>query len=1096
MSCGSAGTKKSTYTGNQVGCLNFVGDYNFVAGGPPGSGISAGTTVVQIIPNPNNRRPWLRQDAVFNDNLLDACWPTIGLKWFAEIILTPDAIFRVSNQAFYVQDEDGLNRFIDARVERPPSISVTVGEWLSANYEVSDTSLSINNRDGKYNEFLPLGANYRQWSGAKVNIFVGFGELRSNYYRIFEGQVTTKQGLSTTRDTIEVKAYDKLDLDEVPMPPRTFSSDNFPDIDDTSAGKPIPLVYGDWTVNVADSGSVGATCINALDDTAEEFIFKVSDIEMDDITEIYLHRGRRKEGEPGGAVSLDISAITLDLENGQFTIPKGVDVLDSEISYSDNDTAGVGSGLNLITAKDASVNFITLRIQVGDRVIKRSSGEIALVQSILTSQLVLTGGVTFAQDDEYVILTRKYAFINGDKMSVKCRGKNLNNISVNRLSDISDSIILPEGVTVDGTDSYWICDDATQKVYNINFNQEVLKEINYSDIDASITQISGISVATDNKLWLTAPDQSKIYRYDHEAGGLGLVIDTLSVTGIMASLANIEGISVKSDNKFWIVDQATGDFYEIDAFSAVQPFVVTTFNKSAFNASATEILDLAADEVNDNLVVVDRATNTAYRIEAADGTLVSSFLLTELADNVEFVTGVAVADDGSLFFVDQITLSIYNYNEESTASDNPAFIARDLFQKFGGHNFGEFDLSWNNTASQLNVMRCRVVLDKTTNLVTFVNKLLSQYNTVFHLRFGKFSLFWITFDNFTTDGKFVGEKDIKEGTFRPSKEMNQYFNSANSTYAYRPFSNVSKTSDTYVSPAAVAFAGKEVTRNLDLSTVYRREDVDRLMPLFVKLSAPEPEFVEVVFGFRILRSQMQDFLTLHFDGDVDCATGLKESGRRYDHVPCMVRKITYDLGPMTVAMKLWSLGNVAFTGYTPPGSVVGGEFDTVVLSSIGRVGRISPIGTITAAGSEDNSLLLEDVGGFDAETRMSGSVGLSWTPGFVVDIVDGATKEVLQTLTVSSVVGQEVFFSEDISVSLTTTVKNVAGFITGGHYLQHSTYNSISESQKQKYASYSKPTSNYPTSKTQELEEQRGGNHNFDDEGIPYVLYPEAFQEY
>src|SRR5690606_12410450 len=120
MSCGDAGKKKSIYTGNQVGCLNYVGDFNYVAGGPEGSGLAAGTTIVKFIPNGTNKRPWLRQDAVFDDKLLDACWPTIGLKWFVEIEFNPDVTFRASEQAFYVQDEDGVNRFIDARCEKAP----------------------------------------------------------------------------------------------------------------------------------------------------------------------------------------------------------------------------------------------------------------------------------------------------------------------------------------------------------------------------------------------------------------------------------------------------------------------------------------------------------------------------------------------------------------------------------------------------------------------------------------------------------------------------------------------------------------------------------------------------------------------------------------------------------------------------------------------------------------------------------------------------------------------------------------------------------------------------------------------------------------
>lgn len=1095
MSCGNAGKRKSIYTGNQVGWFNFTGLYNYTAGGPDGSGLAAGTTVVKFIPNGTNRRPWLRQDAQFDDKLLDACWPTIGMQWFVEITLEPGVVFRVSNTAFYVQDEEGLNRFVDARVERPPSISVTVGEWLNPNYEVSDASLTLNNRDGYYNPWLPLGDDYRQWSGAEVKVFIGFGEKRSNYFTLFEGQITTKQGLSTTRDSIEIKAYDKLDLDEVPMPPRVYSIDNFPDIDLDSGGKPIPLIYGDWTDDVANNGSVNATCLNAGDDDAVAYIFKVSDIELESLDAIYLHRGKRKEGEPGGAISMELAAVTIDLPNGQFAVPKGLDVLDSEISYADNSTAGVGSGLNLITATDASVDFVAQKVQPGDRVIKRSTGQVASVSLVTTTQLALTGGVTFTESDEYVVLTRKYAFVRGDKVTVKCKGKPLHVQSVDRITDISSTFTKPNAISVGVDYSYWLADDNTQKIYNITFEDVIVKDIDYADIDPALTTVSSISIASDNNIWIVGSGIPAIYRYNHEADVLGLTILTVDIVGIATPLLTLQGVAAQSNNKFWIVDQASGDFFEVDPFSAVQPFVTRSFNISDFEPTATEILDLSVDEVNDQLVTVDRFTNMFYRVEA-DGTLIQATDLTELASNVAFVTGVSVAQDASLFFVDRGTLTIYNYNEQSDASTNPAFIARDLMQKFGGHNFGHFDLTWNDTARQLQDIKCRVSFDKTANLVTFVNKLLNQYNVVFHLRFGRLALFWIEFNNFRANGKFVGEKDIKDGSFKPTKEMNQYFNSATATYNLRPFTGNSSRSDTYVSPAAVTFAGKEVNRILDMPNVYKREDLDRLMPLFVKLSAPEPEFVDVVFGFRIIRSQMQDFLQLHFDGDVNCITGRKESGRRYDHVPCMVRKLAYDLGPMTVSMKVWSLGNTAFGDYFPVGKNVGGQYDTIVLSNLGRLGRVSPIGTILSAGSEANSIVVEDVGGLDAANRQNSLSGKTWETNYLVDIVDGTTKEILQTLTVISTTGGEIFFNEDVTVSLTPTVKNIAGFITGGHYLQYSEYPNLINAQKQIYASFSRPTNNYPTTRTQELEEQRAGEHGFDDGGLPYVLYPIAFIAY
>lgn len=1093
--CAEKGKTRWYYTGNQVGYLNHTGYYNFVAGGPAGSGLSAGTTVPLNFAPPLSRRPWLRDNAKFNQDLLDACYPTIELQWFAEIELEPGVLFRVSDKSFYVQDKDGVAHFYDARAEQAPKINVDLGEWLQPQYQISNLSLQLNNRDGFFNPYLPHGLKYKMWTNAKITIKVGFGEKYENYLTLFEGYPTEKKGLTSNRDSIMIEAYDKLDLDQIPIPPNVFSTDSFPDVDSQYEGKAIPLIYGDWTEETVDWGNLIGVCTNALDDLTDQFIFKVSDIAMESIDEVWLHRGKRKEGEPDGPVRVDISLLVLQPEQGRFIIPKGVEVLENEIANGDSISAGVGSGLNLIAAPDVNTNFIAKKIQTNDRVLNRRTNEYAVISSVNNTTMTTSGGVTFTEGDELIVLTRQYVFIESDKLTVKGKGKNLNLLSVNRLSDIDELLIKPTAISIDFDSTYWLVDDDTQKLYHTTFDNEILKEILYSDIDPAITSISSIDVTNDNKIWFTDPVQSRIYRYNLDTNDVGLNILTGTITGMSGDLDNIQGITVKSDNNFWIVDATSGDFYEINAFAAVNPFIVNQFNKSVFDATATEILDLSYDEVNSELVVIDRFNNKWYRLTAPTGTLTASHSLSLLGPNVNFVTGVSVAQDGTLFFVDQGSLSVYNYFELDDASTNPAVIARDLLQKFGGHTFEEFDLSWNDTARQLADYKCRAAIDSKDKLIEYISKLLQQYNVAFFVKFSKFALFWIEFNNFRTDGKLVTEKDIKDTTFAPGKETDQYFNSASARYGYSPSAGDTKTSDTYVSPAGISFAGKEVTRKLDMPNLYRREDLDRIIPLMVRLSVPEPEFVQVTYGFRLIRTQIQDFENVWFDGDVNCRTGVKGSGRRYNHIPVMVRKISYDLKEMSTQMKLWSLGTTAFAGFTPVGRTVGGYLDPVVLSNIGRAAKIAPIGTITGNPGV-NQLTLQDVLGANAETRTATSTSFAWQHGYKVSIIDGATKEILETLTIDSVSGDTITFLEDIQTVITPTLKNVAGFITGGHFLEYAGYDDLIVEQRGFYGSFTRPLTNYPTSRTQEIEEQRGGQHAFADGGAPYILYPIGFIQY
>lgn len=1216
----NSGKTKWVYTGNEVGALNHVGPYNFVSGGPAGSGIAAGITVPLFFPNTLNRRPWENDNAKMNDTLLDAAYPNINLQWFAEIQLDPNTIFRVSNRAFYVNDSSGANRFYDARAEKPPVITVDTGEWLSPSYKVSDLQLTLNNRDGYYNDYLPYGSKFVNWSGAKVTVKIGFSEKYDNYYTLFEGQVSVKQGLSTTRDSIEIRAYDKFDIDEVPIPTRVFSSDVYPLISSDQAGKPVPLIYGDWTTSIPFYGSVKGICTNALEVTPASYNFKISDQALASIDSVWLHRGDRTATSALGPLHITDSAISKNLAAGEFDLLSNVPVLDEPHVILNNQKAASGTGSGLI-ASDGTIDFVALGIKPGDIVTNKtdkaatlskgnlefialvggaagnaitvaavlnpvddtvdrntptvsvsgtnivigfpqyhnSSGVVvvggnkasqikaaiasnsaanhlvrvkyvnavpnnpalygphtrpsgvyqdpfpasaltinqaaelaAVISSVSSYQLLINTNLNFAANDEYTVQTFQYTYTKGDKISVVCQGKPLNLLSVNRLADLSPLIRKPQSISVAFDDTYWFSDDATQAIYNASFKGKIIQKIPYSALDPSVTHISGVSISNDNQLWAVDPDHSHIYRYDHAANAVGVQFTTAQVTGLGSSLGNISGIAVQPDNRIWIVDQSTGTFYLIDAFQAVLPALIRSFNYTAFDSSATALLDVAYDSVNREVLTVDRTTNSYYRLNETTGALILKTSLTKVDSTVSFVSGLSVAQDGTLFLMEANLLSIYNYNDAATASTNPAFIARDLLQHYGGHTYDDFDLSWNQTAAQLANFQCRVSVDKGVNMITYINSVLRQFNTVFSLKFQKFSLFFINFANFRTNGRLITEKDIKAGSFKPEKEINQYFNAATANYSTSPFDGTAVSSDNYVSTSGISFAGgKEVQRTFDMPSLYRRQDIDYLMPLFVRLSVPEPEFVTATFGFRLIRSQIQDFVSLLFDGNTNPVSGKKESGRRFNNVPCMIRKMTYDLGPMTVQMKLWSLGTTPFNGYVPPGKTVGGQGDKIVLTNLGRLGRVSPTGTIT--GSSSNTLTLAVQDGATAQARSNAGAGLTWKPGYKVSIMDGTTKLAIRTLTIQSVSANTITFVENITATASNTVKNAAGFITGGTYLQYASYDLSTTEQAANYASFSKPTANYPTSTSQEIAEQRGGLHSFDDGGLPYVLYPAAF---
>jgi len=1076
------------YTGNQVGTFNHTGLLNFLGGGPDGSGISSGTTVIHVLKSFINRAVWERGEAVLNQTLLDQAFPFIDLRWIADIRINADTLFRISNRNIYVEDEDGLPRFYEARSRNSPKIKISVGEWLASTFEIGDLNLTLNNRDGFFNDFLPQGTQFQTWVGASVVVKVGFGEKLSDYFEVFRGSVAPKKGVQTSNTEIRLKCFDQFEADNVSIPTLTLDSRNFPNADPDKTGKSLSIVYGDWETDVSDFGNVEALCSNAVESGATQFIWNVAEHSLESISEVFLHRSNRTE-ERDGAVKFINGAITIEPGNGRVIIPKGGTTLEESVTVLERAKPGAGSGLNKILAESSGQNFINAGILVGDQVFKQGTTTPAIVTTVASGQLLLSGGVTFGTDDNYFILTNQYTFKEGDRVSVKCKGKGLAIMSTTRVRDIvpdSNPLILSIGLHERG--SFWIADNVAKDVKEITFNGEILRTIPYANIDGSIVNLTGMAAQVDNTLWIFENSQSKVYRFLLADQTVGLSFTTASVAGVGA-LAQGAALSIDDGNLLNLVDNATGTFYRIDVLGAAIPVLVSTFNRTAFEAGATDIVDTAHDVNLNQLVVMDRTLNKVFRVDEATGALISTIdLVATIAANFTNPAGVGYSVDGTLFFMNFVDFTIYNFNEDAGIDDNPGFIARDLLQTLAGKTTGDFDLLWNQVSRvDLSNFKGRLVINKKSTIIKEIHEFLIQFNTNFYIRFGRFSLFHINFTNFTTGGEPIREGDIKLESFQPKRESNQYFNSAVAENTKNHFTGKSVLSDNYISTSGVELAGQEIQRTLKLPGVYRRTDLDTLIPLFVRLAAADPEFVDMTVGFRFLFVQPSVFFNINFADFIKP----EKTGKRFDNIPCFVRKITMDLNTMEFGLKVWSLGTTRFSGFEPAGVVAGGQGDPIVLTNLGTLGVIAPIGIITGGGGDTYSI--EGSGPDVPEVRSSGIGGLAWKEGYKVAFVSGTTHEIIETREIIDVSGNAIQFDQAPGFGVANTVKNSAGFIVGGNYLKFASICDVAQDQSAFYTHFGKPSAGYPTLQTEEIEEQRAGLHNFDTGRLPYVLHPLGF---
>jgi hypothetical protein len=191
-----------------------------------------------------DRRPYLSA-AILDQALLDACHDNaeIRLEMIVDIE-TPDGMIHASDRNKYVG-----STFYEALCQFPV-INRTMGEWLSNELQFSTLTLELSNVDGRFNKYLPGGADYGGWIGKSVQVKLGLAEAAGTYQTIFKGKITDIGGFKRSVKSITIIARDDYDTLSVNFPPLTLSAEEYEDAEETVSGTTIPVILGDWTVSL------------------------------------------------------------------------------------------------------------------------------------------------------------------------------------------------------------------------------------------------------------------------------------------------------------------------------------------------------------------------------------------------------------------------------------------------------------------------------------------------------------------------------------------------------------------------------------------------------------------------------------------------------------------------------------------------------------------------------------------------------------------------------------------------------------------------------------------------------------------------------
>lgn len=414
-----------------------------------------------------DRRPYLSA-TVFDQALLDACHDNLECRIEMVVeIETPIGTIYASDRNKYVG-----GTFYEALLQFP-TISRTVGEWLSGTIQFSTLTLELSNVDGRFNNYLPSGADFDGWIGKDVIIKLGLAELASSYKTIFKGKVTDIGGFKRTTKSVIVIARDAYDKLNVNFPNIVMTEAAFPKIEVSNIGKVLPVIYGDYTTEVdPDPAIVPAFLLNGNDpiltfkevnvdiSVGSPAIFTKTNHDLDNDDKIQL--------TTTGTLPTGLStATTYYIVNGtssQFEVSL-------TMGGGSESTSGAGSGTHSFVS-DPSNAYENLKFRISENDLELfDSSNVWLKRNDVWSLApsaditnVGAGNKTFelVQNTANLWVTPAdggteiaYVFESGDLFYVRVKGKDLGAYDDNIVSQAKDILVTYGGLVGGDFDSNW-----------------------------------------------------------------------------------------------------------------------------------------------------------------------------------------------------------------------------------------------------------------------------------------------------------------------------------------------------------------------------------------------------------------------------------------------------------------------------------------------------------------------------------------------------------------------------------------------------------------------------------------------------------------
>lgn len=398
----------------------------------------------------SNRKPW-ETSTTLDQTLLDNCQDNLlnGLEAIVEIVAPDGSIIRASDRNKYVGEHfyQALTNF--------PVVTRTLGDWLSTGLEFSELEFELSNADGRFNKYLPGGADFAGWVGRQVTVKLGLQEVESTYTTIFRGRITREAGFGRTVKSMIIRARDELERTVKVFPTETFSDSAYPKAPQELWGTLKPYIYGDWTENVTPgSASVPAFAVNGADVfvNGEDLNCQVA-IGSPCVFTYVNHRldvGQTVDVS-GGSLPAGITAGTYTVFAVNFNSFQLTGVNASATGEATVKASGARQNVKLVVSSNVNEFFDTANVYI-----KRNEKRYRVPEAQVTNVNVDKNYFEIIQNQAgFQIDAANWVYDKSDIVLVRLKGKNLGSYDGNAVSIARDLMETFGGVTSPEFDPSW-----------------------------------------------------------------------------------------------------------------------------------------------------------------------------------------------------------------------------------------------------------------------------------------------------------------------------------------------------------------------------------------------------------------------------------------------------------------------------------------------------------------------------------------------------------------------------------------------------------------------------------------------------------------